>query len=86
MLGKVGFLFSANHFFKGAQVGGRTWDLFGFCLFSLSKAAPKNTRLLRPLFSANHLPTLALCPVKSMLDCFDPHHSTNRVVVRGARK
>ena len=27
-------------FFKGAQAGGRTFDLFGFRLFSLSKAAP----------------------------------------------
>ena len=27
-------------FFKGAQAGGRTCDLFGFRLFSLSKAAP----------------------------------------------
>ena len=25
---------------KGAQVGGRTWDLFDFCLFSLTNAAP----------------------------------------------
>ena len=27
-------------FLKGAQVGGQTWDLFDFCLFSLTIAAP----------------------------------------------
>ena len=26
-------------FFKGAQVGGRTWDLFDFRLFSLTSSA-----------------------------------------------
>ena len=44
-------------FFKFAKAGrGLTWDLFGFCSFSLSKAAPKTTWLLRPL----------------LVDCFVP--------------
>ena len=29
-----------NAFFKGAQAGGRIWNLLVFVLFSLSKAAP----------------------------------------------
>ena len=36
----VGVNSSEKCFFKGAQAGGRTWDLFGFRLFSLSLAAP----------------------------------------------
>ena len=51
---------SIRSFFKGAQAGGQTWDLFGFHLFSLSKAAPYTTQLLRPpkgllLFVVNFL-------------------------------
>ena len=30
---------SLTIFFKLAQAGGRTWDVFGFCLFSLSRNA-----------------------------------------------
>ena len=32
---------------KGAQAGGRTWDLFGLRFFSLSKAAPPTFHLRR---------------------------------------
>ena len=36
------------YFFKRAQAGGQTWDLFGFHLFPLSKAVPQTTRQMRP--------------------------------------
>ena len=42
------FLILALNFFKGAQDGGRTWDLFSFHVFSLTSAVPSTTRLLRP--------------------------------------
>ena len=36
-------------FFKGAQVGGRTWDLFDFRLFSLTSSALDHSATAPPL-------------------------------------
>ena len=38
-------------FFKGAQVGGRTWDLFDFRLFSLTSSALDHSATAPPLIS-----------------------------------
>ena len=36
-------------FYKGAQVGGRTWDLFDFHLFSLTSSALDHSATAPPL-------------------------------------
>ena len=37
------------YFFKGAQVGGQTWDLFDFRLFSLTSSALDHSATAPPL-------------------------------------
>ena len=46
-------------FLKIAQAGWQTWDLFGFRLFSLSKAAPQTTWLLCPYNQSTNLRLLS---------------------------
>ena len=40
-------------FKKGAQVGGRTWDLFDFRLFSLTSSALDHSATAPPLVSVS---------------------------------
>ena len=46
-----------HNFFKDYSGWGQTWDIL-FSIYFLSKAAPKTTRLLRPLFDLDNLKNL----------------------------
>ena len=48
-------------FFKGAQVGGRTWDLFDFRLFSLTRSALDHSATAPPYSDELMLENIRAC-------------------------